>query len=160
MHQWFVIPFEKSQSWRWQVFLKTRVGKGIFPPGSHENVPGCFSIISPFFFFFFSFCQLNFLGFSHSSLWVLLERSCKVIEDSSLLLQVSTLGLNLLLLPHPDVRSRSSFLPVVSHNSDRRGIIYRQQYSFVSKTTIKLHHINSTDKFPPYNQRQYFWEQQ
>lgn len=130
-------------------------GKGIFPPGSHEHVPGCVSIIS---LFFFSFCQPNFLlGFSYFFAYEfsLKEAIRALIVNSSLLLQVSTLGLNLLLLPHPDVRSTSSFLPVVSRNSERR-IIYRQQDSFVSSNTIKLCQINSTDKLPPCNKRQCF----
>lgn len=109
MHQWFVVPFEKIQSWRWQAFQKTRVGKGkgIFPPGSHEHVPECVSIISGFFFFLPA--QLFIRLFPFFSLQVFLERSYKGIKNSSLLLQVPTLRLSLLLLPHPDVRSTSSF---------------------------------------------------
>lgn len=67
-------------------------------------------------FFFSPFCQLNFLlGFYH----FFLIRNYKGLENLSLFLQVSTRGMSLLLLPHADVRSTSSFLPVVSHNSEK-----------------------------------------
>lgn len=91
--------WERGREFSLQVLMNTC--QGVFPL-SH--------------FFFSPFCQLNFLlGFYH----FFLIRNYKGLENLSLLLQVSTRGMSLLLLPHADVRSTSSFLPVVSHNSEK-----------------------------------------
>lgn len=117
MHHWFVIPFEKIQSRRWQAFQNTRVGKGkgIFPPGSHEHLPGCASIISPFLLFFSSlFIKLcPFFPYEFT-----LREALRELKTLPCFSKYLLWGWIYSCFPTPMSRGTSSFLPVVSHHRE------------------------------------------